>query len=84
VHTSTKARLTSVAIRIRICIRIPDSLEPDRHQNLNIILFTGPLQTFAENFTQIRLEVFAQSSSQTNKQTDKQRRLHVPLELWRR
>jgi len=33
VHTSTKARLTSVAIRIRIRIRIRD---PDRHQNLII------------------------------------------------
>jgi len=33
VHTSVKARLTSVAILIRILIRIPD---PDRHQNLTI------------------------------------------------
>ena len=53
VHTSTKARRTSVAIRIRIQIR-----DPDRHQNLTI---TGPLPTFPENFMQTRSEVFAQS-----------------------
>jgi len=39
VHTSAKARLTSIALRtIRIRIRIPD---PDRHQNL-IVCFIGP------------------------------------------
>jgi len=32
-HTSAKARLTCVAIRIRIHLRISD---PDRHQNLII------------------------------------------------
>jgi len=31
--------------------------DPDRHQNL-IILSTGPLSIFFENFMQIRLEVF--------------------------
>jgi len=49
-HTSAEARLTSVAIRIRI----PD---PDCHQNLTI----GLLSTFPENFMQIRWGVFAQS-----------------------
>jgi len=36
VHTSTKARLTSVAIRIRIRIQIRIRIlaDPDRHQNL--------------------------------------------------
>jgi len=49
VHACAKARLTSVATRIRI-----------RHQNL-IILFIGPLPTGPENFMQIRLDIFAQS-----------------------
>jgi len=52
VHTSAKARLTSVAIRIRIPY-------PDRHQNL--ILFNCLLPTFLENFMQICSEVFAQN-----------------------
>jgi len=46
VHTSAKARLASVAIRIRI--------------QLNY-LFIDPLPTFPENCLQIRLEAFAQS-----------------------
>jgi len=50
VHTFAKARLTSIAIRIRI-------RDPDLHQNL----ITGPLPSFPENFMQIRSEVFAQS-----------------------
>jgi len=33
VHTSAKARVTSVAIWIRICIR-KRNRDPDRHQNL--------------------------------------------------
>jgi len=69
-RTSAKARLTIVAIRLRIRIRYPD-----RHQNL-IIFSIGPLPTFPENFMQIRLDVFAQSSWQTHKQTNKQRRKH--------
>jgi len=48
VHTPAKARLTSVAIQMH-----------DRHQNL--IMFIGPLPTFAENFMHICSEVFAQS-----------------------
>jgi len=64
VHTSAKARLTSVAIRIRIS-------DPDCHQNLIIyFLFTGLLPTFPENFMQIRSEVFAQSCQQRDKQTN--------------
>jgi len=66
VHTSAKARLTSVAVPIRI----PDS---DRQQNLNICsmlvqtdlheIFMEGWQwpTFHENFMQIHLEVLAQS-----------------------
>jgi len=61
VHTSAKARLTSVVI----WIHIPD---PDRHQNLII----GPLPTFPENFMQIRSGVVAQSCWQKKKQSDKQ------------
>jgi len=33
-------------------------------------LFIGPLPTFPENFMQIRLEVFAQSCKQADKQTN--------------
>jgi len=36
----------------------PDG-DPDRHQNLVVHLFIGPLPTFPENFMQIRSEVFA-------------------------
>jgi len=50
VHTSAKAGLTSVAIRIWI-------RDLDRRQNLNIC----PLPTFPENFMQIRSQVFVQS-----------------------
>jgi len=42
-------------------------------------LFICPLPTFPENFMQIRSEVFAQSCKQADKQTDKQRRLHILL-----
>ena len=63
VHTSAKARLTSV----------------DRHQNL-IILFTGSLLTFPENFMQIRSEVLSKvANKQTDRQTDKQGRKHNQL-----
>jgi len=56
-HTSAKARLTGVAIRI--CIRI---CYPDRHQNL-IVCSLAHIPSFSEIFVQlqIRLEVFAQS-----------------------
>jgi len=54
-HTSAKARLTSVVIQIRI--QIPDL---DCHQNL-VICSLAHLPTFPENFMQIRLEVFVQS-----------------------
>jgi len=64
VHTSAKARLTSVAIWIRI--RIPAKFNH---------LFIGPLPTFPKNFMQIRLDVSAQSCQQT----DKQRQLHILL-----
>jgi len=51
VHASAKARLTSVAI----WIRITDSPPKFNH------LFIGPLTAFAENFMKIHSEVFAQS-----------------------
>jgi len=57
----TKARLTSVAIRIRI-------RGPDRRQNLIIVHWL--IAYFRENFMQIRSEVFAQSCYQTDRQTD--------------
>jgi len=62
VHTSTKARLTSVAIQY------PDPWfgSPSKFNRL----FIGPLPTFPENFMQIRSEVFAQSCQQTDRQTD--------------
>ena len=61
VHTSTKARRTSVAIRI-----FPSSGSPPKFNHL----FVGPLPTVPENFMQICLVVFAQLL--TDKQTDKQ------------
>jgi len=68
VYTSAKACLISVAIWIRIHIRIRIRIrDPDRHQNL--ILFTGPLPTFHENFMQIRSEVFCEKLL-TDKQTN--------------
>jgi len=62
VHTSAKARLTSVAIRIRIWTGSP----PKSNR-----LFIGPLPTFPENFMQIRSEFFC-AKLLTDKQTDKQ------------
>ena len=53
VHTSAKARLTSVAIRID---PDPDPSPPKLNH-----LFTGPLPTFSENFMQMRSDDFAQS-----------------------
>jgi len=52
-HTSAKARLTSVVIWMLIC-------DPDRHQIL-IIYSSVQCQPSSENFMQIHLEVFAQS-----------------------
>jgi len=69
VHASAKARLTGVAI----WIRITDS--PPKFNRL----FIGPLTAFAENFMKIHSEVFAQSCQQIDKQANKQRRLHILL-----
>jgi len=71
VLTSAKARLTSVAIWMRIRIRIPESGLPPKFRPNH--LFIGPMTTFPENFMQICSEVFAQVA---NRQTDKQRRKH--------
>jgi len=66
---------------------IPD---PDRRQNLSL-LFVGPLPTLPENFMQIRLEVFAQCSQQTDRQTTTKtssligggnKRKRVPVQFW--
>jgi len=57
-HTSAKARLTSVRIRIRIRIHIRSG-SPTKFRRL----FIDPLSTFRENFVQIRSEVFVQSCS---------------------
>jgi len=49
-HTSAKADLSNVAIRIRV-------RDPDLHQNLIILHWPN----LPENVMQIHLEVFAQS-----------------------
>jgi len=58
-HTSAKARLNSVEIRIR------ESGSPPKFSHS----FTDPLPTFTEHFIQIRSEVFTQSCQQTDRQT---------------
>ena len=75
-HTSAKARLTSVAIRIRT--RIP-SRDPDRHQNLNIcsLAHCQPSLKIACKSVQKFLRKVA--NRQTDRQTDRQRRLHILL-----
>ena len=72
VHTSTKARLISVAIQIRIRIWI---LDPDRHQNLDICSLAH---------CQPSLKISCKSVHKflrkvANRQTDKRRRLHILL-----
>jgi len=60
VHTSAKARLTTVAIRIQI----PD---PDRHQN--VTFFRWLIANLPWKFYANPLRSFAQSCQQTKKQT---------------
>jgi len=72
VHTSTKARLISVEIQIRIRIWIHD---PDRHQNLDICSLAR---------CQPSLKISCKSVHKflrkvANRQTDKRRRLHILL-----
>ena len=67
-HTSTKARLTGVALRIQIRNQICD---PDRRQNLIICSLTH---------CQSSLKMSCKSVWKfLHKQTDKQRRLHILL-----
>ena len=74
-HTFAKARLTSVAIRIRIQIRV---LDPDRHQNLIIC----PLK-LAHYQPSLRISCKSVRTFYgkllTNRQTNKQRRKHILL-----
>ena len=79
-HTSAKARLTSVAIRIRIFIRIRIATLVRRAlaEVCTVLrfnhLFIGPLPTFPENFMQIRSKDLRKVA---NTQTDKQRRRRI-------
>ena len=68
-HTSAKARLTSVAIRIRIQIRI---LDPDRHQNLIIC----PLAHYQPS---LRISCKYVRTFYAKLLTNKQRRKHILL-----
>jgi len=72
VHTSAKIRLTSVAIRIRICIRIRD---PDRHQNViiySLAHFNIPWKFHANPFGIFCSKLLRdrQTDKQTNKNDD--------------
>ena len=69
VHTSAKARLTCVAIRIQISIRIRD---PDRHQNLIICSLAHCLPSL-----KISYNLFKFLCKVANRKTDKQRKLHI-------
>jgi len=86
VHTSVKARLTSVATRIQIRIRYGSVIRipirhPDRHQNL-IICYCSPahwqpfLKISCKSFWKFLRKV---ASIQTNRQTNKRRRSHILL-----
>jgi len=68
-HTSAKARLTNVAIQIRICIQIRD---PDRHQNTIICLLAycqPSLQILCKSVSKFLRNV-ADRQTQTNRQTN--------------
>jgi len=71
VHTSAKARLISVAIRIRIRFRLPNTLDPtdpDRHQNLIVCSLVH-----CQPFLKISCKSVAKfSRTVLNRQTDKQ------------
>ena len=73
VHTSAKARLTSVAIRIRIQIRI---LDPDRHQNFIICPLAHYQPSLRISCKYVRTFY---AKLLTNRQTNKQRRKHILL-----
>ena len=74
-HTSTKACLTSVAIRIRIPIRIRIRIrDPDRHQNFIICSFAHCQPSLKIPCKSVRKFLRRQAE-----QTDKQRRLHILL-----
>ena len=78
VHTSAKARLTTVAIWIGIGIRIPD---PIRYQNLTIcsLVHCQPSLKITCKFVVLRNVANRQTDGQTDRQTDRQRRLHILL-----
>jgi len=73
VHASTKARLTGVAIRIRI----PD---PDRHQNLSICSLARCQPFLKISCESVQMFLRKVANRQTAKQTDKQTTItHPPL-----
>jgi len=65
-HTSAEARLNSVAIRIRICIRIPD---PDRHQNLIFCSLAHCQRSLKISCKSVRKFLRKVANRQTDKQT---------------
>ena len=80
VHTSAKARLTLLPILIRIPIRIRD---PDCHQNLIICSLARCQPSLKISCKSVRsfLRKVAnrQTDKDTNRQTNKHRRLHILL-----
>jgi len=77
VHTSAKARLTSATIRTRTRIRMRIRIrDPDRHQNLTFVHW--PIANLPRKFHASPFGSFC-AKLLTDKQTDKQQRLHILL-----
>ena len=72
VHTFATARLTSVAIRIRI-------RDPDRHQNLTVYSLAHCQPSLKISCISVRKFLRKVAKKQTDKQTNKQRQLHILL-----
>ena len=71
-HTSAKARLKSVAIRIRI-------RDPDRHQNTIVCSVAHCQSSLKISCKSVLKFLHKVADRQTDRQTDKQRRLHSLL-----
>jgi len=74
VHTSAKARLTSVAIRMRIRI-----CDPDRHQNLTICSLVHCQPSLKISCNSVRKFLRKVANKQTNRQTTKKTIKHILL-----
>jgi len=90
VHTSAKARFTSVAIRIRIWIRIRIRIgiririqirihESDRHQNLIFCSVDHCQPSLKILCKSVQTFLRKVANRETDRETDRQRRLHILL-----